>query len=234
MKSVLAEQRRKFLQQKADEEKAVQKEKERQEKIKRFRGPSILIIAEASDEGSDDESANFNGEEDQEELFADGEFELRVMDNGASPSPNNQKRNSLKAKKKKDAMLLQEAAERSRTCVELDKYTSSSNSSKIAFDSLGTLTKGSNLSSGSKNSANPNTFQPSFAKKVQVSNHSSEKVADNLPSFGGESSNKQSTAPGPTSTLKLTADKEEEEEDLLKVPLAYHAVNSQRSSRQSI
>ena len=76
------------------------------EKIKRYRGPSVLIIAEASDEGSDMESGDFNCEEDQEELFADGEFELRVMDNGNNPSPNNKKRNSLKAKKKKEAMLL--------------------------------------------------------------------------------------------------------------------------------
>jgi hypothetical protein len=52
------------------------------------------------------ESGDFNCEEDQEELFADGEFELRVMDNGNNPSPNNKKRNSLKAKKKKEAMLL--------------------------------------------------------------------------------------------------------------------------------
>lgn len=106
MKSLLAEQRRKFLEQRENERKEKEKEEERLAKIKRFRGPSILVIEEASFEGSDAESAEFYGEEDQEALFREGEFELKVVEGyspNVSPKDINKMRSSLKAKKKKEA-----------------------------------------------------------------------------------------------------------------------------------
>lgn len=87
-----------------------------------------------------------------------------------------------------------EAAERSRTIVETDKG-SSQGSSKMAFDSLGTLT-----SSGSKKEAIPG-FIPSFNKNVNRSNHSSLKVAAEEFSDEINNENKHGTGPNPATTL---------------------------------
>lgn len=64
MKQLLAEQRRKFLAQQEEDRKEKEKEELRQAKLKKLRGNSVLIIEEASYEGSSvDNSDFFEGEE---------------------------------------------------------------------------------------------------------------------------------------------------------------------------
>lgn len=129
MKQLLAEQRRKFLAQQEEDRKEKEKELLRQAKLKKLRGNSVLIIDEASYEGSSvDQSERFDGEEredNEEDTYDIGikiEHEERVRTN----------RRSLGLRKKSDKMLVE--VERSRTIVDLDKsssgYAGSSNMAK--------------------------------------------------------------------------------------------------------
>lgn len=65
MKQLLMEQRRKFLAQQEEDKKEKEKEMMRQAKLKRLRGNSVLIIDEASYEGSSVDDSN-QGEQRQD------------------------------------------------------------------------------------------------------------------------------------------------------------------------
>jgi len=67
MASLIMEQRKKFLQQQEEKKKQDEKEIKRKEKIKKLRGPTILVIDEVSEGGSDVDlsDAPWEGDEDE-------------------------------------------------------------------------------------------------------------------------------------------------------------------------
>lgn len=129
MKQLLAEQRRKFLAQQEEDRKEKEKEALRQAKLKKLRGNSVLIIDEASYEGSSvDNSDFFEGEEREDNEEDAYDIGIKIEQD----VKNRTNRRSLGLKKKSDKMLVE--VERSRTIVDLDKtssaYTGSSNLAK--------------------------------------------------------------------------------------------------------
>ena len=129
MKQLLMEQRRKFLAQQENEKKEKEKEMLRQAKLKKLRGNSVLVIDEASYEGSSvDESNQYDGE--AREDYDEDAYDIGIkIENDEKVRTN---RRSLGFNKRSEKMILQ--IERSRTLVEIDKassgYVASSNPAK--------------------------------------------------------------------------------------------------------
>ncbi len=122
MKQLLMEQRRKFLAQQEEDKKEKEKEMMRQAKLKRLRGNSVLIIDEASYEGSSVDDSN-QGEQ-RQDYDEDDAYDIGIQ------IENNEKRTnrrSLGFGRRSEKMIVR--TERSRTIVDIDKASSGYNAS---------------------------------------------------------------------------------------------------------
>ena len=88
MAQLLMEQRKKFLQQQEEKKKENEKEVKRKEKIRKLRGPTILVIDEVSEGGSDVDLSDAPWEEDEDEYGdEDDELEMNIMVDAAAAKP---------------------------------------------------------------------------------------------------------------------------------------------------